>query len=153
MFFIFRNCSLIPFFIYHRTVELSKCQAKLPQKTTLLYHANQLPQRKTQSSLSSSRKSSVEEEFHLKNNSLTTTERYWDSSPRAMIFNLSGNTSWLMIPSKLVRFTSQMMDVIHSQSIWEDRNSQKPSVSINQVNNSLETDTWLVMKFTQTKIS
>lgn len=57
-------------------VALNKSNAKKHQKTTLLYHANQSHQRRTQNFLNSSRKNLVEEEYHLKNNSLTTTEKF-----------------------------------------------------------------------------
>ena len=52
---------------------------------------------------------------------------------------------------KLVKCISQMTAVIHSQYTSEDKSFQRPSESINQVNNSLETDISPVMKFIQPK--
>jgi len=54
-----------------------------------------------------------------------------------------------MTPSRSEKFTSLTMEETHSQSIWEDRDFQKPLTWTNPVNNSLVIAILHVMRSTQ----
>lgn len=67
-------------------------------------------------------------------------EKFLDFSLNLKTYSLYGTISWPMILLKFVKCISQMMDVIRSQYIYEDKNYPKPSVSTNRVINSLVTN-------------
>ena len=102
---------------------------------------SQCPPKRIPNSSNTSRKSSVEEECPLRNNSLTTTEKCSDSSSPPKTCSLSGTTSWQMILLRLEKCTSPMTEEILSQSTSEGKSCPRLSTSTSPDSNSLETDT------------
>jgi len=126
---------------------------KAALKTASSIHVSQFHQKKIQSSWSSSKRNLVEDEYHLKNNSLIMIEKYSNSSSHVMIFNSSGIISLQMIQLRSERFTSLMTEETVFQYTSEDKNCHRLLLLINPGSNSLVTDISPVMKLSMIEIS